>query len=65
MKRRGLSVIRAIVTEDSKLSGKCLGDVPFRDLYKAAVIAIKKADKSETPDMSSVVLAPGRYGQNH
>ncbi|KAL7471141.1 hypothetical protein ACHAXS_011441 [Conticribra weissflogii] len=59
VKRRGLSVIRAIVTEDSKLSGRCLGDVPFRELYKAAVIAIKKADKSETPELSSVVLAPG------
>mmetsp|Transcript_26730 Transcript_26730/g.53353 ORF Transcript_26730/g.53353 Transcript_26730/m.53353 type:complete len:1289 (+) Transcript_26730:191-4057(+) len=59
VKRRGLSVIRAIITEDSRLSGKCLGDVPFRELYKAAVIAIKKADKSETPDLSLVVLAPG------
>ncbi|KAL7518562.1 hypothetical protein ACHAWX_003377 [Stephanocyclus meneghinianus] len=59
VKRRGLSVVRAVVTESSRLAGKCLEDVDFRDLYKAAIIAVQKADKSEVPDLSKILFSSG------
>lgn len=59
IKRGGLSVIRTIVTEQSRLCGKVLEEVPFRELYKAAVIAVQKFDKSEVDDLPLVIIAPG------
>ncbi|KAL3783163.1 hypothetical protein HJC23_001513 [Cyclotella cryptica] len=43
-RQRGLLVLRARV-RDGRLIGKTLGDIPdFRETYKAAIVAIQKAD---------------------
>jgi len=52
-------VIRAMVTEQSKLCGKTLEDVNFRETYKAAVIAVQKRDKAKEDVLSEVCLDPG------
>ena len=59
MKLRGLSVIRAIVTEQSSLAGKSLKDIDFRCLYKGAIIAVQRAGKSDMSDLSRIVFASG------
>ncbi|KAL3795556.1 hypothetical protein HJC23_009269 [Cyclotella cryptica] len=59
VKRRGLSVVRAVVTESSRLAGKRLEHVDFRELYKAAIIAVQKADKSEVSHLSQILFASG------
>ena len=58
-KRRGLSVIRCVVTEQSKLVGKSLEDINFRETYKAAIIAVQKRDKSKVEDLAEVNFVPG------
>ena len=59
VKRHGLSVVRAVVTDQSKLAGKCLRDIDFRCMYNAAIIAVQKADKSDVSDLSSLIFASG------
>jgi uncharacterized protein with PhoU and TrkA domain len=59
VKRRGLSVIRTIVTSQSRFCGKSLAEVEFRDVYKAAIIAVQKNDKTEVVDLTQVCFAPG------
>eukprot|EP00956_Cyclotella_meneghiniana_P028098 scaffold64738_cov66-Cyclotella_meneghiniana.AAC.3 len=59
VKRLGLSVVRAVVTDQSRLSGKSMVDVDFRQLYKAAIIAVQKADKSDVSNLSQIVFASG------
>ena len=59
VKRRGLSVIRTIVTEQSRLCGKRLSEVQFRETYKAAIVAVQKFDKSKVVDLTEMLFAPG------
>ncbi|KAL7547487.1 hypothetical protein ACHAWF_010781 [Thalassiosira exigua] len=58
-KRGGLSVIRAMVTGDSRLCNKTLDGFNFRETYNAAIIAVRKKDKSEVDDWTDVCFAPG------
>lgn len=58
-KRRGLSVIRCLVTDQSRLCDKTLNEINFRETYKAAIIAAQKKDKSEVKNLSEVCFAPG------
>lgn len=58
-KQGGLSVIRAVVTEHSRLCGKSLEEVNFRERYGAAIIAVRKNDKSEVDLLTEVSFAPG------
>ena len=58
-KRRGLSVLRAIVTDQSRLVDKTLKDIDFRATYKSAIIAIQKKDKSEVTVLAETSFAPG------
>ena len=58
-KRRGLSVLRAIVTDQSRLVDKTLEDIDFRATYKSAIIAIQKKDKSEVTVLAEASFAPG------
>ena len=58
-KRRGLSVLRAIVTDQSRLVDKTLEDIDFRATYKSAIVAIQKKDKSEVTVLAEASFAPG------
>ena len=59
VKQGGLSVIRAVVTDKSRLVGKTLEDIDFRQTYKAAIIGVQKKDKSEVQMLSDICFAPG------
>lgn len=59
LKRSGLSVVRAVVTDQSRLAGKSLEDINFRCMYNAAIIAAQKSDKSDVSDLSKIVFASG------
>ena len=58
-KLRGISVIRAVVTHQSRLCGKTLGDVNFREMFNAAVMAVQKKDRSNVNELKEVCFAPG------
>lgn len=58
-KLRGISVIRAVVTHQSRLCGKTLEDANFREMYDAAVIAVQKKDSSNVDELKKVCFAPG------
>jgi len=57
-KQRGLPVIRCLVTDESRLCGKNLEDVNFRETYKAAIITVQKRDKSTVDDLTEVQFSP-------
>jgi uncharacterized protein with PhoU and TrkA domain len=59
-RQRGLQVLRARV-RDGCLVGKTLGDIPdFRETYKAAIVAIQKADgRVYTQSLSMVIFDVG------
>lgn len=46
LKRKGTPVIRALVTPTSSLNGKTSMDVDFRNVYKAAIIAVQKGGRN-------------------
>jgi di/tricarboxylate transporter len=50
-KRIGVQVIRATVTRTSSLIGKKAGDVHFREVYKAAIVAYQKNGKNTSVDV--------------
>ena len=58
-KQRGLSVIRTVVTDQSRLVDKTCDDIDFRKTYKAAIVGVQKKDKSEVNLLTEVVFAPG------
>ncbi|KAL7540472.1 hypothetical protein ACHAXR_010131, partial [Thalassiosira sp. AJA248-18] len=58
-KKRGQTVIRALVTDQSRLCDKTLEDISFQDTYKAAIIAVRKKDKSEVDNLAEVCFESG------
>jgi di/tricarboxylate transporter len=46
VKKRGIRVIRAVVTKHSQLIGKTASEVSFRQTFKAAIVAIQKGGKN-------------------
>jgi di/tricarboxylate transporter len=46
IKKRGLRVVRAVVTPSSRLVGSTAADLNFRNTYKAAIIAVQKGGKN-------------------
>ncbi len=46
IKKRGLRVIRAVVTARSRLNGNALNTLDFRDRYKASIVAIQKGGRN-------------------
>ena len=56
-KKRGLQVIRAVVTKGSNLIGKTPVEADFRMEYKAAIVAVQKGGKNVT--LSGVRFGPG------
>ena len=56
LKQRGLRVIRARVLKGSRLIGKTATEVNFRQVYKAAIVAVQKSNnnKATTGALSSV-----------
>mmetsp|Transcript_1386 Transcript_1386/g.2448 ORF Transcript_1386/g.2448 Transcript_1386/m.2448 type:complete len:610 (+) Transcript_1386:897-2726(+) len=57
-KQRGLPVIRCFVTDESRLCGKNLEGVNFRETYRAAIITVQKRDKSTVDDLTEVQFSP-------
>ena len=57
IKKRGLRVIRAKVTRDSRLVGKTATEVDFRKSYKAAIVAVKNGRGGSS--LSSVRFSAG------
>ena len=45
-KKRGIRVIRALVTKFSSLNGKMVSEVDFRKSYKAAIVAVQKGGRN-------------------
>ena len=52
MKKRGLRVIRAVVTTTSRLIGLPAADTNFQETYKAAIIAIQKGGKNVSTNVT-------------
>lgn len=57
VKKRGLRVIRAVITKTSTLIGKNAAEVDFRTTYKAAIVAVQKGGRNVT--LSGVVFGSG------
>jgi uncharacterized protein with PhoU and TrkA domain len=55
VKRRGIRVIRAVVTKHSSLIGRTTAEVSFRETYKAAIVAIQKGGRN-------AALSSARFG---
>jgi len=53
IKKRGLRVVRAIVTKTSSLIGKTTAEVNFRGTYKAAIVAIQHQGKNVSAEARS------------
>ena len=48
VKRRGMRVIRAVVTSMSSLNGRNINEVNFRDNYKCSIVALQQAGQNAT-----------------
>lgn len=59
MKKRGLRVIRAVVTPVSRLLGRTAHYINFRDKYKAAIVAVQRGGKNMQQALSTVVFEAG------
>ena len=64
-KQRGLSVIRAVVTDNSSLLEKTLNDINFRATYKAAIVAVQKKDKTQVETLADVRFESGLCNATH
>ena len=52
--------MRCVVTDQSRLSGKKLDDVEFRNNYKGAIVAVQKKDKNEANgSLDKICFSPG------
>ena len=49
IKQRGLQVLRAVVTPRSQLIGLTAAEANFRQVYKAAIVAIQKGGRGNAP----------------
>ena len=58
-KSGGMPVIRVQVTKKSSLIGVSLAEVDFRGRYKAAIMAVSKADGSNVENLRELQFAPG------
>jgi di/tricarboxylate transporter len=59
VKKRGLRVVRARVLKNGQLDGITAADIDFRQMYKAAIVAIHKDGKSVTESVSAVKMEAG------
>lgn len=57
VKKRGLHVIRAVVTNNSSLIGRTAIEINFRETYKAAIVAVQKGGRNAA--LSSVRFGAG------
>ena len=59
VKRRGLKVLRAMVTKSSRLIGQTAVDVQFGKNYKAAIVAVQQGGKNVTQPLSALTFGAG------
>ena len=56
-KTRGLKVLRARVTKNSRLVGQTAVDVQFNKNYKAAIVAVQQGGRNATQPLSTLTFA--------
>ncbi len=54
LKKRGLRVLRARITKQSRLVGRTAEEVKFRETYKAAIVAVQQGGKNVVQPLSSL-----------
>lgn len=59
VKTRGLKVLRATVTKNSRLVGQTAVDVQFNKNYKAAIVAVQQGGKNATQPLSTLTFGVG------
>lgn len=59
IKHRGLRVVRARVTKESRLVNSTAAEVEFRKLYKAAIVAVQSGGQPATSSLSKIRLKEG------
>jgi di/tricarboxylate transporter len=59
LKKRGLKVLRARVTKQSRLVGHTAAEVQFRENYKAAIVAVQQGGKNTVKPLSSLKFGVG------
>lgn len=59
LKKRGLRVLRAEVTKNSRLVGRTAVEVKFRENYKAAIVAVQQGGKNAVQPLSSLKFRVG------
>ena len=59
VKQRGIVVVRATVRKNSRLIGKTALESRFNDCYKAAIVAIRRGDKTPAGPMSKIKFMLG------
>ncbi len=59
LKTRGLKVLRARVTGNSRLVGQTAVDVQFRKNYKAAIVAVQQGGRNTTQSLSTLTFGAG------
>ena len=59
LKKRGLKVLRARVTKNSRLVDQTAVDVQFRETYKAAIVAVQQGGKNATQPLSTLTFGAG------
>lgn len=59
IKKRGLRVLRAVVTKKSRLVKRTATEVNFREIYQAAIVAVQRNGKNTTEPLSRVRFEAG------
>ena len=54
-----MKVLRVRVTKNSRLVGKTVADVQFRDTYNAAIVAVQQGGRNLTQSLSSITFGAG------
>ena len=58
-KRRGLRVLRASVTKNSRLVGLTAANAKFRENYNAAIVAVQQGGKNVVQPLSTLTFGAG------
>ncbi len=59
LKKRGLRVLRARITKQSRLIGRTAEETKFRETYKAAIVAVQQGGKNVVQPLSSLKFNAG------
>jgi K+/H+ antiporter YhaU regulatory subunit KhtT len=57
--QKGLSIVRAIITDQSRLVGRNIIGKEFRDIYKAEIVAVQRKGNNITEQISTTTFMAG------